>query len=111
MAVVGTRNVSPYGRRVTQELVRELAGQGIVIISGLALGVDALAHQAALQANGLTIAILPGPVDKVYPATNARLAEQILGQGGALLSEYDEAESQAFKAHCIARNRLIAGLA
>jgi DNA processing protein len=111
VAVVGTRNVSPYGRRVTQELARELAGQGIVIISGLALGVDALAHQAALEANGLTIAVLPGPVDKVYPATNAGLAEQIVGQGGALLSEYDKTESQAFKAHFIARNRLIAGLA
>lgn len=110
LAIVGSRNVSPYGKQVTLQLARELAEQGIVIISGLALGVDALAHQAALEADGLTIAVLPGPVEKIYPVTNTRLGEQILEQGGALLSEYAIDTPYAFKTNFVARNRLVAGL-
>lgn len=112
IAIVGSRNISPYGRQVTTQLARKLAERGIVIISGLALGVDAAAHRAALEAGGFTLAVLPGPVDKVYPATNRRLAEQIIEQGGVLLSEYADypREQFAFKQQCIARNRLVAGL-
>lgn len=96
VAVVGSRKVSPYGRRVTTTLSGELARQGVVIVSGLALGVDALAHQAALDAGGLTIAVLPCGLDKIYPAANRQLAEKIVAQGGALLSEYPP-ETIAFK--------------
>ncbi|HVI60845.1 MAG TPA: DNA-processing protein DprA [Candidatus Saccharimonadales bacterium] len=110
VAIVGSRSVTPYGRQVTSQLAAELAGQDIVIISGLAIGVDAIAHQAAVEAGGLAIAVLPGPVDKVYPATNRRLAERILAQGGALISEY-EVEEFSFKQNFVARNRLVAGLA
>jgi len=111
VAIVGSRNVSAYGRQVTLRLARELAEQGIVIISGLALGVDALAHQAALQAGGTTLAVLPGSLQKVYPATNRPLATAILAAGGALLSEYGASEPMAYKMNFIARNRIVAGLA
>jgi len=110
LAIVGSRNVSPYGKQVTLQLSRQLAEQGVVIVSGLALGVDGLAHQAALEAQGLTIAVLPSSPDIITPATNYRLAEQIVAQGGALVSEYP-AGTPALKQHFIARNRLIAGLA
>lgn len=108
VAIVGTRSVSDYGRQVTLRLARELAGQGIVIISGLALGVDALAHQATLEAGGTAIAVLPGPVDTVFPLTNAKLAQRIIEQGGALVSEYES--GPAHKSNFVARNRLVAGL-
>jgi DNA processing protein len=110
VAIVGSRNVSPYGRQTTLQLATQLAEQGIVIISGLALGVDALAHQAAIEAHGLTIAVLPGSVERFYPATNARLGTAILEAGGAVVSEYP-AGTYVYKQNFIARNRLIAGLA
>lgn len=110
LAVVGSRKVSPYGKQVTSQLVRQLAEQGIVIVSGLALGVDGVAHQAALAANGLTIAVLPGPLEQIAPATHTQLAQQIADRGGALVSEYP-AGTIAGKQNFIARNRLVAGLA
>ncbi len=109
LAVVGSRRVTAYGRQVTTELVSRLAEQGIVIISGLAIGVDALAHQAALEAGGLTIAVLPSDVDTPYPATNRRLSQQIVEQGGVLVSEYEPGVMN-FRTNFIARNRLVAGL-
>ena len=111
VSIIGSRSVSAYGRQVTQKLAMELSKQGIVIISGLALGVDAIAHKAALDAGGLTIAVLPSPVNRIYPSTNVALANRILEQGGALLSEYEsENFEQAYKSYFIARNRLVAGL-
>lgn len=110
LAIVGSRNVSSYGRQVTAKLAGELAEQGIVIISGLALGVDAIAHKAALDAGGLTIAVLPSPVDYPYPSTNAGLAESIIRQGGTLVSEYAD-DNFSFNSNFVARNRLVAGLA
>jgi DNA processing protein len=110
VAIVGSRSVSNYGREVTTRLARQLAEQGVVIVSGLALGVDCLAHQAALEAGGLAIAVLPGPLDKIVPATNRRVAKTILDQGGALISEYASG-IPAQKQNFIARNRLMSGLA
>jgi DNA processing protein len=101
--------VSPYGRSVTEKLARDLAGQGVVIVSGLALGVDSIAHQAALDAGGLTIAVLPSSVNEIYPASHHNLAGNILEKGGALISEYSDG-TPAFKTNFIARNRIIAGL-
>lgn len=111
VAIVGSRRVSPYGRQVTLQFARMLAEQGIVIISGLALGVDALAHQAALEVGGLTIAVMPSSLTNLYPQSNAWLARKIIQQGGALLSEYGPGESISYKSNFVARNRLIAGLA
>jgi len=109
VAVVGSRKVTAYGRQVTTQLAGQLAEQGVVIISGLALGVDAIAHQAALDASGKTIAVLPGPLETIYPRSHQQLAEQILEQGGALVSEYPEG-TEPFRTNFIARNRLVAGL-
>lgn len=110
VAVVGSRLVSPYGEQITYELAFKLAEQGIVIISGLALGVDSIAHQAALESKGLTVAVLPSSLELIVPATHSLLARRIIEGRGALVSEYPEG-SKAFKQNYIARNRLIAGLA
>lgn len=110
VAIVGTRKISPYGRQVTQRLASELASRGVVIISGLALGVDAAAHHAALEAGGQAIAVLPGPLEKIVPATNQPLARQILDQGGALVTEYGLGDT-TYKQNFVARNRLVSGLA
>lgn len=110
VAIVGTRTISIYGEQVTQEFASALAEQGVVIISGLALGVDCLAHQSALEAGGLCIAVLPCPLDKIVPVSNERLARQILDSGGALVSEYAPGKP-AFKQNFIARNRIMSGLA
>lgn len=110
VAIVGSRKISPYGREVTSRLAQQLAERGVVIISGLALGVDGVAHQAALAGGGMTIAVLPGGLDKIYPASHHALARQIAASGGALVTEYS-APAEIFKPNFIARNRLIAGLA
>lgn len=87
LAVVGTRRATVYGRQVTEEIVNDLARNGITIISGLAKGIDSVAHRAAIEANGKTIAVFGCGLDVVYPAENANLARQIMEQG-ALISEY-----------------------
>lgn len=109
LAVVGSRKVTPYGRAITTKLAQEVARKGVIIVSGLALGVDALAHQAALDAGGRTVAILGCGLDTPYPATHRQLARNILQQGGALLGEYPEG-TPPLPHHFIARNRLISGL-
>lgn len=110
LAVVGSRRASPYGRAVTTKLAGELAGMGVAIISGLAYGIDAISHQAALDNGGYTVAVLAGGLDDIHPRANARLAQSILDSGGALISEYP-AGTPPQKLYFVARNRLIAGLA
>jgi DNA processing protein len=110
VAIVGSRKVSAYGRTVTERLAGELARLGVVIVSGLALGVDAVAHQATLDAGGLTMAVLPTNLDSIYPASHFNLARQIIASGGGLISEYPPG-TEAFPSNFIARNRLVSGLA
>jgi len=110
IAIVGSRKVSTYGQTVTRQLAQELAARGIVIISGLAIGVDALAHRAALDVAGLTMAVLPGTVEQIYPRHHTNLANDILQGGGALVSEYPP-DMPALRHHFVARNRIVAGLA
>lgn len=110
LAIVGSRKVSSYGRQITSELAKQAAEQGIVIVSGLALGVDSIAHEAALKAGGSCIAVLPSPIEHIVPRTNVRLAGRILAQGGALVSEYP-AGAPAYKNNFVERNRLMSGLA
>ncbi len=109
LTVVGSRKVTPYGKAVTEQLVREAAQAGVVIISGLAFGVDSIAHRAALSVGGLTIAVLPSGLDQVYPRAHTQLAREIIEKGGALVSEYPDG-SEPYKTNFIARNRLVAGL-
>ncbi len=109
VAIVGSRNISAYGRQVTNQLARRLAERGIVIISGLALGVDAQAHEGALAVKGMTIAVLPSPVHAPAPATNRRLAERIVTGGGVLISQYHP-DSVNHKGNFVARNELVAAL-
>jgi DNA processing protein len=90
-------------------LVNDLARAGVVIISGLAIGVDVVAHRAALEAGGLTIAVLPCGLDRIYPAAHRNVATQILAQGGALVTEYPEG-TITYPVNFIARNRIASGL-
>ncbi len=108
VAVVGTRRVTAYGRQVAEEIAGTLARNGITVVSGLARGVDSIAHQAALDAGGRTIAVLGCGVDRIYPPENRRLAEQII-EHGSLVSDYAPGtppEASNFPP----RNRLISGL-
>ena len=110
LCVVGSRSASPYARRSCRTLIENLAGFPITIVSGLALGLDAEAHEAALAAGLSTVAVLPSSVDdaSIYPATNRALAERILKSGGALISEY-EAPWKPAPWSFPARNRIMAG--
>lgn len=111
IAVVGTRKPTAYGKAVTTQLVTALAKHGIVIVSGLALGVDALAHQATLDAGGKTIAVLPGPVSHIQPASNRGLAEAIIAARGAVLSERSDTDNYTVGPWSfLERNRIVAGL-
>jgi DNA processing protein len=110
VAIVGSRGVSTYGRQVTTQLAGELARHGVIIVSGLALGVDGIAHEAALEAGGTTVAVLPCGLDQIYPASHTQLAKRILERGGALVSEYP-AGMPGLKQNFIARNRIVSGLA
>jgi DNA processing protein len=109
VAVVGGRKASPYGRVVTERLVQTLVTYGVTVVSGLAFGIDSIAHQAALDGDGLTIAVLPSSLDTICPASHTQLAQQIVKQGGALISEYSP-HSPFYVGNLIARNRLVAGL-
>ncbi len=109
LGIVGARGVSPYGRTITADLARALARRGVVIVSGLALGVDSIAHRAALEASGLTIAVLPSGLSSIYPANHRSLAKQIIDSNGLLVSEY-EPDATPHQGSFIARNRIIAGL-
>ena len=90
MAIVGSRRPSPYGEAVAEQLALELARVGVVIISGLALGIDAAAHRGALNAGGVTVAVMGTGVDVIYPAAHSVLAEAILAGGGALVSQFPD---------------------
>jgi len=88
VALVGSRKPTPYGEAVAEQLAAELASSGVIVISGLALGIDAAAHRGALVGGGTTIAVLGTGVDIVYPASHSRLAEEIVASGGALVSQF-----------------------
>lgn len=110
VAIVGTRKVTLYGKTVTHQFASELAKAGVVIVSGLAIGVDAIAHRAALEAGGLTIAVMPCGLGQIYPSSHCGLAEQILEQGGALISEYPPGSNIAYKNQFVERNRIVSGM-
>jgi DNA processing protein len=108
VAIVGTRRVTPYGRQITEELSSYLASNGITVISGLARGVDAIAHQTALKAGGRTIGVLGSGVDKIYPPEHRQLAERMM-ESGAILSDYAPG-TPPDASNFPPRNRIISGL-
>ncbi len=109
VAIVGTRGASGYGLATATEIAQDLAASGMVVVSGLALGIDGAAHRATVDAGGRTVAVLPSPLDRVYPPRHRPLARAILASGGALVSEVPigAAVGRPDFAH---RNRIIAGL-
>ncbi len=111
LAVVGTRKMTGYGKRVTEDLVAPLSRSGASIVSGLALGIDAMAHKASLGSGGHTVAVLGSGVDdaSIYPASNKNLAAQILAGNGAIISEFAP-RALSLKHHFPVRNRIIAGM-
>lgn len=108
VAVVGTRAVTPYGRQVTEELATVLAHNGVTIVSGLARGVDAVAHSAAIKAGGRTLAVLGSGVDRIYPPEHRTMAERIASHG-AVISDYAPGTPPE-SANFPPRNRIISGL-
>jgi DNA processing protein len=109
IAVVGTRAVSSYGRRMTEKFTQTLVENGFTIVSGLATGVDGIAHQSALKNNGKTIAILGSGLNYVNPVAHTQLYEDIIASGGLVMSEY-RPEFTATKYTFPERNRLISGI-
>ena len=109
VAVVGTRRPTGYGRAVAAEIGDELARAGATVVSGLAVGIDGEAHAAAVAAGGKSVAILPSPLDRVYPPRNRGLADALVKGGGALISELPPRRSVG-KPDFARRNRIIAGI-
>ena len=107
-AIVGTRKPTDYGIVVTKQYSKELANNNITIVSGLAIGIDAVAHRTALENNGKTIAVLAGGLNNIYPLTNLRLGKAI-EEKGLLISEYPP-NTKPLSYYFPIRNRIIAGL-
>lgn len=114
IAIVGTRKPTSYGIEVTNQFASGLASRGFIIVSGLALGTDALAHRACLDAGGTTIAIVPSQLPNIYPRSNSALARRIVEKGGAILSEHSTDDTEPYilgRWSFLERNRLVSGLA
>ena len=110
VAIVGTRKPTAYGKQVTSMIAERLAERGAVIVSGLAHGVDGIAHQSALRVGGKTVAVLPSGPDQIYPSAHQALAKNIADRHGALISEY-EPGTPPLQYRFLERNRLVSGLA
>ncbi len=109
IAIVGTRKAGMAGRRFAKELARKLTESGVIVVSGLAMGIDTAAHEGAVLAGGKTIAVLANGLDKIYPTQNENLAKKILELGGALISEY-EPSMPVMQHQFLERNRIVSGL-
>jgi len=109
LAMVGTRHPTPYGSGMAERLACDLAAQGLVILSGMARGVDTASHRGAITAKGKTVAVFGTGVDVIYPKENTRLSEQILALGGALISEFPIGTFPAPQNFPI-RNRILSGM-
>src|SRR5439155_17635249 len=108
VALVGSRQCTPYGRKVTERLAADLARAGVTVVSGLARGIDSCAHRGALQAGGRTLAVLAGGLSRIYPPEHKGLAEEVAA-AGALVTE-SPMKMEPMAALFPARNRIISGL-
>ncbi|MEM7000490.1 MAG: DNA-processing protein DprA [Pseudomonadota bacterium] len=109
LAVVGARRASRQGLEIATQLGQDFAAAGVVVVSGLAYGIDAAAHRGALQAGGPSIAVLGGGMDKLYPRNHTRLAEELVTNGGLILTEYPP-NAPPLPGQFPERNRLVSGL-
>lgn len=109
IAIVGTRKISGYGRTITEYFTQILSQAGLVIVSGLARGVDTVAHQSTLSVQGKTIAVLGGGLNQIYPPENTRLAQNIIASNGLIFSEYPP-DYPHLASNFPSRNRIISGL-
>ncbi len=109
IGMIGSRKPTAYGRYAATKFASELAKEGVVIVSGLALGIDTLSHKGATENNGKTIAILGTAIDNIYPRTNIKYAKQILDDGNLIVSEFAP-QMSTLPFHFVQRNRLISGL-
>ncbi|PIU98348.1 DNA-protecting protein DprA [Candidatus Wolfebacteria bacterium CG03_land_8_20_14_0_80_40_12] len=109
IAIVGTRKATTEGRAIAKKIAQQLAEIDIVVVSGLAMGIDAASHEGALLGNGPTMAVLACGLDTIYPRQNENLARKILARGGAIISEYPIG-SASFPSQFLERNRIISGL-
>ena len=110
-AIVGARRCSPYGKQIAMEIAGNLADAGIIIVSGLAKGIDTAAHQGCLERKGKTIAVLGTGIDEksIYPQENLKLSQKIIDTGGAVISEFSS-DTPGYKSNFPSRNRIISGL-
>lgn len=109
ISIVGSRSNTQYGEKMCIEFTKNLTEYNLIIISGLAIGIDSIAHKTCLKYSGKTIAVLPCGLNNIYPKQNIELAKKIIKDGGLLITEYDdniEADSKKF----LERNRIVAGL-
>lgn len=109
IAVVGSRTNTQYGEKMCKIFVKELVEYNINIISGLAFGIDSIAHKTCLRNSGKTIAVLPSGLNNIYPSAHVQLANQIIENGGVLISEYEN-DTKADSKKFLERNRIVAGL-
>ncbi|KKQ36748.1 MAG: protecting protein DprA protein [Candidatus Woesebacteria bacterium GW2011_GWA1_37_7] len=109
IAIVGARKMTSYGREVAYKFASDLAGLGITIVSGLALGIDAVAHKGALEAGGRCIAVIASALDNITPSSNYHLAVEIVKRGGAVISEAPLG-TEVFRSSFPIRNRIVSGL-
>ena len=110
-AIVGARRCSSYGKQIAMEIAGDLAEAGIIIVSGMAKGIDTAAHQGCLERKGKTIAVLGTGIDEksIYPQENLKLSREIIKTGGAVISEFS-ADTPGYKSNFPSRNRIISGL-
>lgn len=111
VAIVGARKNSKYGEEVAYNLAKALGEKGIIVVSGLAYGIDSIAARGALAGGGTTIAILGTEIERIYPAEHTQLAEEIVARGGVVASEYHLGDQIYPKTSFLERNRIISGLA
>ena len=111
VAIVGSRHNTKYGEEVAYKLGYELGKRGVVVVSGLAFGIDSIGHRGCLDAGGVTVAVLGTRIDKIYPKAHTALAKEIIEKGGVVMSEYGTSDNPVAKVSFLERNRIIAGLA
>ena len=109
LAIIGSRNCTEYGEKWCKHFVKELVKYGITIVSGMALGIDSIAHKTALKYGGKTIAVLPCGFSNIYPKQNTELYKNILNNNGTVITEYD-LNTKAKYNYFLERNRIVSGL-